>query len=427
MQPFIDYSAADLRERIRWAGIVGLGGATFPSGVKLNPGPDKTINTLIVNGAECEPYITCDDSLMQNHATDIIQGIQITMHILSAGQCLIGIEDNKPGAIARMQQAVEATGADNIRIITVPTIYPSGGEKQLIKILTGREVPRHGLPADIGLVCLNVATLAAINDAVSNGRPLISRIVTVTGQGVQKPRNIRARIGTPVSDLIEYAGGYSDNVEKLILGGPMMGFTLESEQVPVTEGSNCILVTTREEIPASSPAVACIRCGKCADVCPANLLPQQLYWYARAKDLDKVQDYDLFDCIECGCCSHVCPSHIPLVQYYRFAKTQVWTKEEEKRKADIARRRHEFRDARFARLQAEKQARLRRKKEVLENKTQPDSDPKKAAIAAAMQRVADKKLKMKATGTEPANTQDLTQEQQQQIDAADKRREKSTL
>ena len=430
LEAFKDCSAAILKERIRWAGIVGMGGATFPSGVKLNPGPDKRIKTLIVNAAECEPYITCDDTLMQYRADSILQGIEIVMHILSAKQCLIGIEDNKPQAINSLQQAVNDHQVQNVEVITIPTVYPSGGEKQLIKVLTGLEVPSHGLPADIGIVCHNVATLSAISDAVLQSKPLISRIVTVTGQGVKQPQNVEVINGTPIESLIKFAGGYAGNADKLILGGPMMGFTLESDQIPVTKGTNCILVTTTEEVPQNSPALPCIRCGKCADACPANLLPQQMYWYSRAKDLDKVQDYNLFDCIECGCCAHVCPSHIPLVQYYRFAKTEVWAKEEEKRKSDIARQRHEFKEARLARIEAEKKARLRKKKEALEKKAPGDkgkgSDPKKAAIEAAMKRAAAKKKQLQEEGKLPANTDNLTSAQQKQIEAADKRRQEKS-
>ena len=423
-EPISDYknsTANELLERIHWAGIVGLGGATFPSRVKLNPGSHKPIDTLIINAAECEPYITCDDALMQSHAADILHGIDIVMHILSAKQCLIGIEDNKPDAIGAMQQAIAEHDADNIELVVIPTIYPSGGEKQLIKILTGKEVPGNGLPADIGLVCHNVATLFAVNNAVNKGQPLISRMVTITGEGVVKPQNMIVPNGTLISFLIEQAGGYNSNVDELILGGPMMGYALKSDKLPVSKGTNCILVTQKDH--EQSPPAACIRCGKCSEVCPALLLPQQLYWYTRARDLDRVQDFNLFDCIECGCCAHVCPSHIPLVQYYRFAKTEVWAREEEKRKSDIARQRHEFREARLARIKAEKQARLRKKKEDLEKKKVTDVDPKKAAIEAAMKRAAEKKKKLQEEGKLPANTENLTADQQRQIDEADKRRE----
>jgi len=419
---FTEVNPSKIRERIRWAGIVGLGGATFPSSVKLNPGPDKVIKTLIINAAECEPYITCDDMLMQTQATDIIKGIQIVLHTLSTTECLIGVEENKPKAIEALQSAINQADVDNIEVVTIPTLYPSGGEKQLIKILTGKEVPSNGLPADIGIVCHNVATLVAIKEAVLLGRPLISRIVTVTGAGIKKPQNIRAANGSSIKALIDLSEGYQGHIENLILGGPMMGFTLESDNIPITKGTNCILVTTTDETPKASPAIACIRCGLCSEVCPANLLPQQLYWFARAKDFDKAQDYHLFDCIECGCCSHVCPSHIPLVQYYRFAKTEVWTKESEKRKADISRTRHEFRDARLARIEAEKQERLRIKREALEKKNNTTSNPKKMAIEEAMKRVAEKKLKMKSAGNEPANTTNLTKEQQEKINLIDDRR-----
>jgi len=425
--PIRDYkncTASELLERIHWAGIVGLGGATFPSRVKLNPGANKPIDTLVVNAAECEPYITCDDALIQSHAQEILQGIDIVMHILSAKLCLIGIEDNKQDAIAAIQQALSEHESDNIELVVIPTIYPSGGEKQLIKILTGKEIPGNSLPADIGIVCHNVATLFAVNNAVSKGHPLISRMVTITGEGISKPQNMIVPNGTLISSLIEKAGGYNSNVNELIMGGPMMGYALSSDTLPVSKGTNCILVTQKDNAVQNIPT-PCIRCGKCAEVCPALLLPQQLYWYARARDLDKVQDFNLFDCIECGCCAHVCPSHIPLVQYYRFAKTEIWAREEEKRKSDIARQRHEFRDARLARIKAEKQAKLRKKKEVLEKKKAADVDPKKAAIEAAMKRAAEKKQKLQEEGKIPANTENLTAAQQRQIDEANKRRENS--
>ena len=429
MADFKQYSASQLRERIRWAGIVGMGGATFPTGIKLNPGPGKKISTLIINAAECEPYISCDDALMQTHADDIINGIAITQYVLSAENSIIGIEDNKPDAIKAMREAINNSALQNIELVVIPTLYPSGGEKQLIRILTGQEVPSHGPPADIGYVCHNIATIFAIHQAVVESKPLISRMITVTGPGIRKPQNLFAPIGTLVSALIDFAGGYQGQVEELILGGPMMGFGLGSDRLPVNKGANCILVTQHDEEQVNSPPVACIRCGKCADVCPAQLLPQQLYWFARSKDLDKVQDYNLFDCIECGCCAHVCPSHIPLVQYYRFAKTEVWAREEDKRKADLARQRHEQREARLARIEAEKQERLRKKKEALEKKKSADAadtdgkDPKQAAIEAAMKRAAEKKQKLREEGKLPGNTENLTAAQKKQIDEAEKRRQ----
>ena len=386
---FEELDAAVLRERIRWAGIVGLGGAAFPTSVKVNPGPDRPIQTLVINGAECEPYITCDDLLMRTQADRIVEGIRVLMHVVGAEECLIGIEDNKPEAIAAMQKAVADSDLTTTQVVVVPTRYPMGGEKQLIKVLTGKEVPSHGIPADIGVICVNVATTAAVTDAVMAGRPLLSRLVTVTGEGVANPGNLEVPYGVLLSHVIEQAGGYTDAAYKLILGGPMMGFTLGDDQVPVTKAANCLLVASRTEAPDPDHVLPCIRCGRCAEACPAQLLPQQLYWYARAKDLEKCQEYNLFDCIECGCCSWVCPSHIPLVQYYRFAKTETWAQEQEKQAAEEARRRHEARVERLERLERERKARLRKKKEALN--TKGDDQAKKAAIEAARRRAAAKK------------------------------------
>jgi electron transport complex protein RnfC len=358
------------------------------------------------------------------------------MHMLGARECLIGIENNKPEAIEAMQRAVaQSDREESTRICTIPTLYPSGGEKQLIYILTGKEVPTDGIPAQIGVLCQNVATLAAVADAVIEGKPLISRYVTLSGRGIKEPRNLEVLIGTPVGNLIQTAGGFDGEVSKLILGGPMMGFALDSEQVPVTKAANCILALTREEAPDPGPAQPCIRCGKCAEVCPASLLPQQMYWYARCKDIEKVQDYNLFDCIECGCCAQVCPSHIPLVQYYRYAKTESWAREQEKRAAEHARARHEARTARLERLERERKEKLRRKKEALTSRptagkaesgqpgTAPVQDPKMAAIEAARKRVAAKKAARAEQGISPKNTQELTPSQQRQIDLAEQRRQ----
>ncbi len=392
-EPITDYlqaDPADLRERLRWAGIVGLGGAVFPTSVKTNTG-GRPIQTLVINAAECEPYITCDDRLMREQPNDVIDGALILRHIVDAGQVLIGIEDNKPEAIEALGAEIEARGLEDVRLCVVPTKYPSGGEKQLIRLLTGIEVPSHGLPLEVGILCQNVATAATVADAVLRGRPLISRIVTLTGGGLGAPGNLRARIGTPIGELVEQAGGYTPAAHKLVMGGPMMGFALPDDGLPVTKGCNCLIVAGEGEFPPPRPASACIRCGECVKVCPAQLLPQQLYWYARARDFDKTQDYHLFDCIECGCCAYVCPAHIPLVHYYRFAKTEIWASERERRKSDHARRRHEFREARLARLEAERKARLRKKKEALEKKQAAGGDGKKAEIEAAMKRVAAKK------------------------------------
>jgi Na+-translocating ferredoxin:NAD+ oxidoreductase subunit C len=422
-----------LRERIRDAGIVGMGGATFPTAVKLSPPGGKRIHTLVINGVECEPYITCDDRLMRERAGQVVQGIRIMQRLLGAEQVLIGIEDNKPEAAAAMRAALPA-GATDLEVVTIPTRYPSGGERQLIYILTGLEVPSGSLPAQIGVVCHNVGTAAKVADAVLLGRPFISRVITFTGNGIAQPGNLEVLIGTPIEELIPQVGGYTPQVARLTLGGPMMGFNVGSDAIPVTKGINCVLATDAREAPNPGTALACIRCGRCAQACPMSLLPQQMYWHARALELDKAQSYDLFDCIECGCCSHVCPSRIPLVQYFRFAKGEVRSQDAERRKTELAKQRHEARTGRLERAEAEKQAKLRQKKEALEKKpvahpaarpgaaADAGEDPKKAAIAAAAKRAAEKKAKLAAEGVAPQNIDQLTPAQQQQIAQADARR-----
>jgi len=397
-------SPAELRQLVRKAGIVGLGGAAFPTAVKVNPGPETHIETLIINGAECEPYISCDDMLMREYAQELVSGCSIIQYLVSATHCLIAIEDNKPEAIAAIEAVIKEQALHTIEAVSIPTLYPTGGEKQLIKVLTHKEVPSDGLPSDIGLLVQNVGTAVAVHNAIILGQPLISRIVTVTGEGVKQPQNMDVLIGTSMSELIKQSGGYHEDASKLIMGGPMMGFALQTDHLPVIKGCNCLLVKNKPvETPDTMP---CIRCGACATVCPAQLLPQQLFWMASSKNFDLVQDYHLFDCIECGCCSQVCPSQIPLVQYYRFAKTEIWNQERDRAKSDHARVRHDFRQARLDREKKERAEKLRKKKELLEKKKLAEAeakasgnkievDPKKAAIEAAMKRVQEKKAAQK--------------------------------
>lgn len=400
-QDITQVDASHLRNLVREAGIVGLGGAAFPSFVKLNPGTQHQVETLILNGAECEPYITCDDRLMREYADNVIAGIGIIMHAVDTKHCLIGIEDNKPEARSAMQSALERSGRTDTNIVVTPTIYPEGGEKQLIKVLTGKEVPAGGLPLQVGVVCQNIGTAAAIYQAVNDGQPLVSRIVTVTGRGVEKQLNVRARIGTPVAELVAFAGGYTNEAERLIMGGPMMGFGLQTDEIPLVKATNCVLVTTADEVkPSTEDAMPCIRCGSCAEVCPVSLVPQQMYWHAKSKDFEKVQEYNLFDCIECGCCAHVCPSHIPLVQYYRFAKSEIWQQEKDKKKANAAKERHEARQARIDREAAEKAKRAEERKAAMGG----DADSKKAAVQAAMARAAAKKAASKGEAPAAAET-----------------------
>lgn len=356
-----DYKAlskAELINYIRGSGIAGMGGAGFPTDVKLHLGDDHIVNTLIINAAECEPYITADDMLIRERAAHIVGGIEIIAHLLKPSHVLIGIEDNKPQAIRALEEAVRGTRL-NLDVAVVPTKYPSGGEKQLIKLLTGVEVPSGRIPADVGIVCQNIGTAHAIYRAVHHGEPLISRVVTITGDAVDHRHNLEVLVGTPFATLLEASGVRRDTLHRLVMGGPMMGFTMNNEAVPVVKTTNCIIAATYEEMPPAPPALNCIRCGMCEQVCPVELLPQQLHWFAKAKEYDKAKHHNLFDCIECGACSYVCPSNIPLVQYYRNAKAEIRHDETEKRKAEYARQRFEARQARLEQEKIEKE--LRRK------------------------------------------------------------------
>ncbi|WP_455207973.1 electron transport complex subunit RsxC [Kaarinaea lacus] len=415
------FSPDQLRDAIKQAGIVGLGGAGFPSYLKL-ANQEKKVTTLILNGVECEPYITCDQMLMREHPVDIVRGLNIMQRTLGVSHCIIAIENNKPKELELMQQAIYEVGTDQIELVQVPTAYPAGGEKQLIQTLTGKEVPSQGLPMDIGIVCHNVGTAYAIARAIEHNEPLISRYITVAGS-VAKARVLEVLIGTPVSHLIEQCGGNRKTLSRVIMGGPMMGFALHDDEVPVVKTTNCILVNSViSDVPLPSRnsfPMPCIRCGACTEACPIGLLPQQLYWYARAKEFDRVQDYNLFDCIECGCCDYVCPSQIPLVQYYRYAKTTIWQQEKEKIFSDISRQRHEFHNQRLEREKKERELRHKQKRQIVEGKG--SQDDKKAAIQAAMDRVRQKREHI---DVKPKNIDNLTEQQQKLIEEVEARRKK---
>lgn len=313
-------SPAELRQIIRDAGIVGMGGATFPTHVKLSPPDDKEVKTLILNGAECEPFLTTDHRMMVEHGKELVQGIQLLMEACGATETVIGIEKNKPNAVENLIELTQEI--EEISVAAVPVLYPQGGERQLIKTLTGKEVPVGGLPLDIGVVVSNVATAVAVHEAVNLGRPLIDRVVTVSGRGVVEPKNVRVRFGTPISDLLEFCGGMTDDAVKVINGGPMMGKAVANPEVPVTKGTSGILVFTEAEVRIYEERT-CIRCASCVDACPMQLMPNYLALYSRKSMYNDAEQINLFNCIECGCCSYVCPSRIPLVHYIQAAKNEI--------------------------------------------------------------------------------------------------------
>ncbi|UUE11846.1 electron transport complex subunit RsxC [Dickeya zeae] len=387
----VDYrqaTASELVEHLHQAGIAGLGGAGFPTAAKLQGGL-RGIETLIINAAECEPYITADDRLMQECAQEIAQGVDILDHLLQPQRILLGIEDNKPEAITALRVAL--VDYPRIQMRVIPTKYPSGGAKQLTRILTGKEVPFGKHSASIGVLMQNVGTAYAIKRAVIDGEPLTERVVTLTGDALRQPGNVWARLGTPVRHLLRHAGYHVTTTQPMvIMGGPLMGFTLPALDVPIIKTSNCILAPARDEIQPPEEEQACIRCGKCADACPAGLLPQQLYWFSRGQEHEKARQHHLFDCIECGACAYVCPSNIPLVQYYRQEKAEIQALSQESRKAAEAKARF---DARQARLEREKRSREERHKQAAASVAATD----KSAVMAALERVRNKQ----ATAVKP--------------------------
>lgn len=371
--PFAQLSPKELLQKITEGGIVGLGGAVFPTGQKLMQAATMPLQHLILNGVECEPYICCDDMLMREHAAEVLGGAQILMHALGVTTCFIVIESDKPEAIREIGVAMAKLGDERMVLKQVPTIYPSGGEDQLVQLVTNLEVPSGGLPTDIGCVVQNVGTAAAVHRWLTDGEPLISRVTTVSGPGVSQPCNVIARIGTTIADIVEYVGGYNERARQLIIGGPMTGKSVSTDRVPLVKATNCILVLA--EVDPVGEEQPCIRCGECAEVCPIRLLPQQLFWYACADDEAKMRSYGLLDCIECGCCDLVCPSHIPLTADFRNAKARIRELADEKARAERARLRFESRNER-----------------ILQDQTNRDKElaaQKAAALSAGPAAIAD--------------------------------------
>ncbi|WP_318441368.1 electron transport complex subunit RsxC [Photobacterium leiognathi] len=381
-----DRDPAELIDAIRLNGIAGLGGAGFPTARKLQGGLGN-VDILIINAAECEPYITADDRLMRDYAEEVIEGVRILRHIISPKLTIIGIEDNKPEAIQALEQHVKED--DNILIRVVPTKYPSGSSKQLVKILTGREVPSQSRSTSVGVIMQNVGTAFAIKRAIIDGEPLIERVVTLTGEAFKERGNVFAMLGTPIAYLLDKFGYKADKKHpRVIIGGSLMGFTLPHSNVPITKMTNCILAPKRKELPLHTYEMACIRCSACADVCPSSLLPQQLQWYAKDQNYEKCEEYNLQDCIECGACAYVCPSEIPLVQYYRQAKAEIWARSQDEINAERARQRFEAKQARMDRDKAERENRFKKAAETRrEEMAKTGGDD---AVAAAIARVKAK-------------------------------------
>ena len=387
IEDFLTVPPEQLLQKIYQAGIAGLGGAVFPTASKIASAENK-VKLLIINGAECEPYITCDDRLMRDRSLDILEGIRILRYILRPQKVVLAIEDNKAEAIEAMQQAL--SGANDIEIRVIPTKYPSGAAKQLIQVLTGLEVPNNGRSSQIGVLMNNVATAFAVKKAIIDDEPLIERVVTLTGDKIPQPRNVWARIGTPIYHLLQQAGYQYDDRFPVFMGGPMMGFILPNINSPVTKVTNCLIAPDHFEYQPPPQERNCIRCSACSDHCPIKLMPQQLYWFARSEDHEKSEQYNLKDCIECGVCAYVCPSNIPLIQYFRQEKAKI---AELKLKAKLAEEAKIRFEAKQARMEREKQERDRRTQLAAEARRaemakQQGVDPVQAALERVRQKQA---------------------------------------
>ncbi len=371
----------EIARRVAESGIVGMGGATFPSAVKLNLRKRYELDTLVINGAECEPYLTCDDRLMRERSEDVRDGVLLMARALGVDKILFAIENNKPQA----QRAMTAAAKDHpeFTVVGLPTRYPMGSEKHLVQTLVGKETPARGLTADIGVVVHNVATAAAVNDALRHGRPLISRVVTVTGGAIKQPRNLHVPIGTPLEQLVHYCEGFFDEPAKLISGGPMMGQPLPSLRVPVVKGSNGLLALSQEEA-QERPEMPCIRCSSCVSACPCGLVPLSMAANIRAGNLDTSVDLGLLDCVACGSCAYVCPAHIPLVQYFNYAKGELASRQRAQHKQGETKRLIEARTARMEAIKkAKREAMAKRKKEMAAKKAAEEAAKAETEAAEA--------------------------------------------
>ncbi|WP_373818881.1 electron transport complex subunit RsxC, partial [Glaesserella sp.] len=412
IEDFLALSSDQIIQKVYQAGIAGLGGAAFSTSSKLSFA-DKRCKLLIINGAECEPYITCDDRLMQDYTDEMLEGIRILRYVLRPEEVVIAIEDNKPNAIKAVENALK--GANDIQLRVIPTKYPSGASDQLVQILTGLEIPQGKRSIEMGIVMHNVGTALAVKRAIIDDEPLIERVITLTGDKIRNKGNVWARLGTPIIHLLEQVDYQADSRFPVFFGGPMMGFILPSLQSPITKAANCIIAPDHFEYAPPQPERGCIRCSNCSDACPVGLLPQQLYWFARSEDHDKSKAYHLDACIECGVCAYVCPSYIPLIQYFRQEKAKIAEVDEKARKAEEAKIRFE---AREARLEKEKEARNARIQQAAEKRREEvasseGEDPVKAALARLKAKKSEDKtppqaVHAKANG-EPDNSELMAQ------------------
>lgn len=374
VQPIDDpfaLSPEEIASKVAQAGIVGMGGATFPSAVKLNLHKRYDLHTLVINGAECEPYLTCDDRLMQEHAHAVVEGVLLMARALKVEKVLFSIENNKP--LAQKSIAEAGRSHAHFEVVSLPTRYPMGSEKHLVQTLTGKETPARGLTADIGIVVHNVSTAYAVYEALREGKPLISRVVTVTGPAIKQARNLRVLIGTPVSHLIQFCGGLTkkEDAVQLISGGPMMGQPLSNTQVPVVKGSNGLLALNKEP---PKPEQACIRCASCVRACPCGLTPLEMAAHIRRGSLDDSVKLGLLDCISCGSCAYVCPANIPLVQYFNYAKGELASRQRVQHKQQETKRLAEVRTARMEALKRARQEKMSQRKQEVQQQKQANAE-----------------------------------------------------
>ena len=376
-----------IAQRVADCGIVGLGGAAFPSAVKLNLRNRNKLEKLVINAAECEPYLTCDDRLMRERAGDVIDGIRLMAYTLGVKTVIIAIEKNKPDASKTLKAACKTEGYGTLSVADVPTQYPMGSEKHLVQTLTGKETPARALTADIGVVVHNVATAYAVHQAVRDGRPLISRIMTVSGEMVERTGNFEVLVGTPVSHILEHVGGLKGEPDRLVMGGPMMGQTVASIRSPIIKGTNGILALSKKEVARDEP-MPCIRCTACVAACPCGLMPFQMSALIRNEELDEALDIGLLDCMSCGSCSYVCPAHIPLVQYFNYAKGCLTAQQRAEHKQEESKRLVKTREDRMEKIRLEKQAAMARMKAEREAKKKAQAAAKKDSSEGSTKQTA---------------------------------------